>query len=297
MKSLVMCPLVSRDMRRATRAVRACLGQLHLNHNRLSVVPVVNSRSEAFVGEFTEWCGIMGIPCHVSQSNGTPSKGKNEVLSFFLRSGHDGLVMLDGDDLLYPTAARQVERHIMQHGGTDLLIVKPSDQVVSHADSGGMEFKDGMYALCWGTNEVKMGYPYGTKAHNIFTEGQAASRNNGGHVYYSRRLAESVRYDEGQLLGEDLLFEFEALRLHQAGKISFWLSFASDVQLLDRTSENEGIQSHNNHDAGTKNFQRLKLKVESMMEVGRSGFEELPVGFPEMLFDHPSKIAFIKENF
>lgn len=296
MPTMVVCPLVSRDLQRSTRAVRSCLSQRPTSSLSLHVHPVVNSLDASFVAEFTSWCHSNGVTFDVTPSNGTPSKGKNEVLKYFTASGHDGLVMLDGDDMLYPTAAQQIERHVTQHSGTDLLIVKPSDQVVSEPGDARVDVGMGRHAICWGTNTIKMGYRYGPGRHHMFDEGYSGIGNLGGHVYYSRKLAGLVGYDEGQLLGEDLLFEFECLKLHLQGKISFWLSFASDVQLLDRTKENSNVQT-NNVDLGRQNFDRLYAKVSEMLDPQRSSFDELPVQFPEMLLQYEEKIDFIARNF
>lgn len=297
MKTIAMCPLVSRDMQRSMRAVRSCMLQRPTQNYTFVTHPIVNSRNEEFIADFTAWCHTAGVEFDVTPSNGTPSRGKNEVLRYFRRSGHDGVVMLDGDDLMYPVAAQQIDRHVSQHTGTDLLIVKPSDTVVSYDEAGRGKLPDGRHAILWGTNTCKMGYQYGPGRHRMFDDGHPAARNIGGHVYYSRKLAELISYDEEQLLGEDLLFEFEAFRLHVEGRISFWLSFASDVQLLDRTIENSGVQHENNTTTGDACYERLLSKVSGLVDHERSSFEELPVDFPPLLMTYQEKMQFIAESF
>jgi hypothetical protein len=293
---IAMCPLVSRDLYRAIRATNSCRNQFKTKSINFETVPIINSQNQEFIENFTKWCEKEEIKFKITESNGTPSKGKNSVLEFLLESDFDGVSLTDGDDLFYPTGALQIERHLIHHSNTDVLIVKPSDQVSNNKVENSTEIKNNQYAILWGTNNIKMNYKYGPGEHDIFTKGHYASGNIGGHVFYSKKLANLVKYDEQQLLGEDLLLEFELLKLHQKGDISFWLSFASDVQMLDRTDHN-GIQMIKNKTEGIIYFNRLLEKVQKILCKERSSFDELPVEFPPMLFNYEQKINWLKEFF
>lgn len=293
---IAMCPLVSRDLPKAIRATNSCRNQFPTEQFEIETVAIVNSKNQQFIDEFCSWCDSENVKYVITESNGTPSRGKNSVLEFLKNSNYDGVSMTDGDDLVYPTGAKQIERHILHHPGTDVLIVKPSDQVTSYESYGCHEVKKGCYAVCWGMNIVKLGYKYGPSRCAIFDSGHTAARNLGGHVFYSKKVANLVQYDEEQLLGEDLLLEFNLLKLHQDRKICFWTSFASDVQMLDRT-EQESVQYTRNGIDGVKSFERLLQKVREILPEDRSSFEELPVEFPELLFSHYEKIEWLKKVF
>ena len=77
----------------------------------------------------------------------------------------------------------------------------------------GRKVAEGFYANCWGTNFVKIP-DCGPGKHDIFTEGHGSATNNGGHVFYSKKAVQDIRYDEEQLLGEDFLLEFQFLKQH-----------------------------------------------------------------------------------
>lgn len=292
---IVMCPLVSRDLYKSVRAVKTCLNQFPTNNLQIDVVPVINTMDSVFESEFVGWCEENKISYKITNSNGTAPKGKNSVLDFFLNSDYEGCSMFDGDDMWYPTAMRQVERHLTRHPGTDLLIVKPSDTVMGCQLENHVLVKENYWACLWGNNIFSLNYIYGPATNDIFTKGHQACVNLGGHTFYSKKLASKIRYDEDQLLGEDLLFELEALRLHQEGEITFWLSFASDVQLLDRTTS-ENIQSRL---ADQSTFYGLRIieRAKTILPIERSSFHELPVEFPPMLFYYQNKFDFIFENF
>lgn len=292
---LVMCPLVSRDLPRAIRCVKSCLFQFPVQKLDIRVVPIVNSLNQDFIREFALWCDQNQIEYKITRSNGTAPRGKNSIFDFFLHSDFDACSIVDGDDLWYPTAMQQIERHLRRHPGTDLLIVKPSDTVIDHEQEGHQQLADKVWSCLWGDNIFPMHYVYGPAKHEMFTVGRRACVNLGGHVFYSRKLAEKMRYDEDQLLGEDLLAEFEMLKLHQEGEITFWLSFASDVQLLDRCMS-DNIQKQLFYQSDFY-FNRIIEKVPNFLPVERSSFNELPVEFPPLLFSYQQKCEFVRENF
>lgn len=289
---IVICPLVSRDVPKATRAVNSIRNLFQTETIQFELVAIVNSLNEEFVKEFTTWCQKEGVEYRITISKGTPAAGKNQCLEFFRTSEYDGMCMLDGDDMYYPTASQQIERHLLHHPGTDLLIVKPSDQVIS-CQPDEANIGTNIKATCWSDNIVLMNYLYGPTQHSLFKDRFTAT-NLGGHVFYSRKFANIMKYDEEQILGEDLLLEFEALKLHQQRKICFWLSFASDVQFLDRTETNN-IQSERNQEDGDFYYDRLVQKINTFLNINRSSFNELPVEFPEMIFSYNEKIEWIKQ--
>jgi len=293
---IAFCPLVSRDMDKAIRATNSCRNQFPTESIEIETVAIINSQNQEFVSQFSEWCEKENVKYKITQSNGTPSKGKNSVLNFLQNSNYDGLSLTDGDDLFYPTGAIQIEKHMKHHPGTDVLIVKPADHVSNEKTNTSKEVGENKYAVCWGMNVVNLGYKYGPGKHDIFTSGHKAARNLGGHVFYSKKLSNMIRYDEEQVLGEDLLLEFNLLKLHQQNKISFWLSFASDVQMLDRTKQ-ESIQNLKNESLGKICFERLIKKVKEILPEDRSSFNELPVEFPEIIFNHDRKIEWLKQVF
>ena len=292
---IALCPLVSRDIEKAIRATNSCRNQFKPKNLEIETVAIVNSQKQEFIDQFCKWCDEEQVKYKITESNGTPSKGKNSVLEFLSQSEFDGVSMTDGDDLFYPTGMLQIERHLNHHPGTDVLIVKPSDQVTNFSDSG-LQINENQYAVCWGMNLVNLGYLYGCGKHDMFTKGHVAARNLGGHVFYSKKMTQMARYDEEQLLGEDLLLEFNLLKLHQEGKLCFWLSFASDVQMLDRTQQ-ESIQYTKNGTDGKFYYDRLMNKVQQLLPEDRSSFNELPVEFPELLFSYNQKIEWLKKVF
>ena len=66
------------------------------------LVVVINTQSSEYIPIAVEYCEDEGIEYHITESNGTPAKGKNSVIDLFLESDNDYMVMIDGDDYLTP---------------------------------------------------------------------------------------------------------------------------------------------------------------------------------------------------
>jgi len=56
----------------------------------------------AFHNQTVAWCEAEGIEHYVTESDGTPSTGKNSVFDLFLASDNDYMVLVDGDDFITP---------------------------------------------------------------------------------------------------------------------------------------------------------------------------------------------------
>jgi len=61
---------------------------------------VINSLDQDYIKKAEKYCKDVGIEYYITESNGTPAKGKNSVLDLFLASDNDYCVMIDGDDFL-----------------------------------------------------------------------------------------------------------------------------------------------------------------------------------------------------
>lgn len=65
-------------------------------------VVIINSLNEEYVETATEFCTNNDIQYHITESDGTPSTGKNSLLDKFLESDNEYMVQVDGDDVITP---------------------------------------------------------------------------------------------------------------------------------------------------------------------------------------------------
>ena len=55
-----------------------------------------------YKAEAEAWCIAEGIEYYITESDGTPSTGKNSVMKLFRESANDYMVLVDGDDYITP---------------------------------------------------------------------------------------------------------------------------------------------------------------------------------------------------
>jgi len=72
------------------------------NIEKEDAVVVINTLNEKYSAQAEDFCKENNIEYYITESNGTPAKGKNSVLDIFLESNNDYCVMVDGDDFLTP---------------------------------------------------------------------------------------------------------------------------------------------------------------------------------------------------
>lgn len=65
-------------------------------------VVVINTRCIEYEKAASLYCSEIGVEYFVTESNGTPARGKNIVLDLFKSSKNDYMVHIDGDDYLTP---------------------------------------------------------------------------------------------------------------------------------------------------------------------------------------------------
>jgi len=72
------------------------------NIHKDDMVVVINSLDNEYIEKAKNYCIVKDIKYYITESNGSPSKGKNTLLDIFLESDDDYCVMIDGDDFLTP---------------------------------------------------------------------------------------------------------------------------------------------------------------------------------------------------
>lgn len=67
-----------------------------------NTVVVINTLDEEYIKIAGSYCEEHNIEYYVTDSNGTPARGKNSVIDIFLNSDNEYMVQIDGDDYLTP---------------------------------------------------------------------------------------------------------------------------------------------------------------------------------------------------
>jgi hypothetical protein len=200
------------------------------------VVVVINSLNPIYVQEAVSHCKHERIEYHISESNGTPAKGKNSVFDIFLKSDVKYCVLIDGDDFLTKHGV-----WMYQHLAS---LETPPDAVCLTQQASFRNLTDGAFILNPFTVDyeelfnvdyykvfretAKLSHEKATYFESLHTkyykEQQKYSEGTEVHcrvTWFSRKAAE-FKFDEEIVIGEDTL---QMLRLkHEAieGRLNFY---------------------------------------------------------------------------
>ena len=105
--NLLVAVLTSRDVRKLKRCIESVLSQTD------TVVVVCNTLDFSFVEQARAVAESYNLEFLVTESNGTPGKGKNSVKNYFLSTEFTHLFPVDGDDILLPNAVKKIEEMVL----------------------------------------------------------------------------------------------------------------------------------------------------------------------------------------
>ena len=199
-------------------------------------VIVINSLDESYVQEATEYCKAENLEHYITESNGTPSKGKNSVFDIFLASDNDYCVLIDGDDFLTPhgvwmykhleeletppDAVCLINQISLQLENNTLYFVTPFtvDYYYLLSTSSYDTFKN-----YYGLSHEKSVY-FDSLTTKYYEEQQKYSEGSEVHcrvTWFSRKAA-MIRFNEDLIIGEDTLQMLELKHEALEGRLNVY---------------------------------------------------------------------------
>ena len=250
---------------------------------------VVNTTDQEYERAASEWCFENKINCVVTESNGKPGKGKNAVLDHFLDSSYDYMVQIDGDDFLQPHGVN-LYWWLSENNPPDGVQI-----VYGRCWSGELENPDELYApFPWDDNfkqwventvtseerphfdymyEHREEYKelYDIHCHDNFTWNYPLDSVHfmdcARLIFWSRKLASSVRFREDLLIGEDALLNYEVRDMAWKKRIELRKVQDSREKTYSYDLLNSGIVKKSQRDA---NWEWLKDINEAIAEASKN---------------------------
>lgn len=106
------------------------------------IVIIVNSLNPEYFNDVKNEFNSIDVEIIQTESNGKPGKGHNSVINLFKkRKQYTHLLLLDGDDFLYPTALFQIEQCFKKKSNLDMLVIKSTDKL-KHFDDTNSDIFD-----------------------------------------------------------------------------------------------------------------------------------------------------------
>lgn len=100
------------------------------NHNiDYTIIIVVNSTNPNYYNQVLSEFENINVEIIQTKSNGKPGMGHNSLITLFKnRPIYDYMLMIDGDDFLYPYALNQLQKCFQQQSNLDMLVLKSTDK-------------------------------------------------------------------------------------------------------------------------------------------------------------------------
>ena len=195
MKHLV-CLLTSKDPEKLKRSIESVIPQTK------DVVVVCNTLDSSYEQIATLIAESYGLQCIVTESIGTPAKGKNSVLEYFLSTDYDYLTQVDADDYLTPDAISKIHQLIEQQ--PDVIGITNNYMTFNGKEYTAQQF--------FGSPDI---YSFagisGADALSMIALGKfmAANLKYNRMLLYSRKCVESFRFDETFFGSEDVIASYK----------------------------------------------------------------------------------------
>ena len=226
--------LVSKDVGRLWRHFAPHLSNL----SREETEVVINTTNNADRRELIEFCKDFNLSYHVTDSNGTPARGKNSVLEIFSKSSHDYCVQIDGDDILTPHGVELYRRIASSATVPDVICLKDQISLCSDGYSWEANFEyrkffynddestddyetlydDFVNKLACTPEDAEKWVSYQKDFHALSRKYVEGSDSHSRVVFLSKKAAQH-RFSEDFVIGEDTLFYYKLKHEHMQGNL------------------------------------------------------------------------------
>lgn len=198
MIDILVALLTSKDSKKLERCIESVLPQT------TSVVVVCNTLDFSYVDEAKKVADRHNVEFIVTESNGTPAKGKNSVLEIFRSRNNDYYMQIDADDYLTSDALTKIEKIVEESSGLDVLgltngSVKYWDkETKSDGFLLGTDIYD--FANVTGANKIRL-----MELGKFLVDNLQYNRM----LLYSKKTVNSFNFDEDFIASEDIVATYK----------------------------------------------------------------------------------------
>lgn len=262
-------------------------------------VVVINSLDEDYIKEAKDYCKLEKIEYYITESNGTPSKGKNSVFDIFIASDNDYCVLIDGDDFLTahgiwmykhlatlktpPDAVCLTNQSSLRNIDDELFICNPfsvdyddlinGDYYTNFREETGLSHEKSMY--------------FESLHKKYYTEQRKYSEGSEVHcrvTWFSKKAAK-FKFNEEVIIGEDTLQMLSLKHEAVQGRLDFY-----------STDEQPATYIYDEREAGIvkiesdfgKDYEWMDTYLNALEDMKNAGQLHEYVLLPELKIDYPS---------
>lgn len=196
--NLLIAVLTSRNVEKLKRCIESVLPQTS------DVVVVCNTLDFSFVEQAKVVAEKYNLEFLITESNGTPAKGKNSVLEIFRSRSHNYYMQVDADDYLAPDALIKLSKIVDDN---------PNVDVVGLID-GAMTYKGSVTtsnAFFNSADIYKFANVKGSHGLRLIELGKflAANLLQNRMLLYSKKVVNTFSFDEFFLGSEDVVASYK----------------------------------------------------------------------------------------
>ena len=192
--------LTSDKIDKLERCIKSVCQQADIN----DIAVIINTMDTSYIPSAEQVCKKYGIKYAVTASNGTPAKGKNSALDYFLATEYEYVTQIDGDDYLDPDAINKIHKVIEKNPDIDVLgltNIYMTYQGKQYTIDEFFESADIYSFLDMDEKEI-----LNLRALRRFMTNHLPLNRM---LLYSRQCAESFRFDESFMGSEDIVASYE----------------------------------------------------------------------------------------
>ena len=207
MSKFLVGVLTTRDAEKARRCVDS------VNCEDVDIVVIVNSPDPHYLKKVEESCAgytVIETPC-----NGTPGRGKNSVLDYFIEKKYEYLLPIDGDDFYTKGAVKQIVRYCNMLDDLDVLGQLKNTMTYKGKETDWKDF----YATMAGSSFAAKSR-VNCRAIRQFNKLTSEIIPFNRLLVLSKFAAKNFRYREDILVADDLLVIFE---LYSNNNLKYYL--------------------------------------------------------------------------
>ena len=195
---ILVAILTSRDATKLTRCIESVLSQTD------NIVVVCNTLDFSYVEQARKVAETYNLEFIVTESNGTPSRGKNSVLEIFRSRSHAYYMQVDADDYLAPDALSKIAAIVQQNPDVDVIGLTDGFMTYDGGTTSGNAFFNG-------TDIYKFANVRGAHGIRLIKLGKFLAQNleYNRMLLYSNKTVNSFNFDEKFIGSEDIVASYK----------------------------------------------------------------------------------------
>jgi hypothetical protein len=196
--NLLVAVLTSRDVEKLKRCIESVLPQTS------DVVVVCNTLDFSYVEQARKVAETYNLEFIVTESIGTPARGKNSVLEIFRTRSHDYYMQVDADDYLTPDALSKIATIVQQNPDVDVIGLTNNFMTYNGGVTTATDLMES-------TDIYKFAQITGIHGLRLIELGKflAANLQYNRMILYSKKTVDNFNFDETFIGSEDVVASYK----------------------------------------------------------------------------------------